>query len=148
MKCGPRYLFIFLCLIGSELFSQDYGGVGFIDMPSAFMLDDADIKITHSTDYFHEGTAITYQITPFLMGTFRYSGFRSSWIWDRNIEVKARLLRETNFLPEVSLGIRDIGGRQYLGESTSLPQRDITISRQALGLAGEGSLGMEATATR
>jgi hypothetical protein len=134
MKCGPHYLFIFLCLIGSELFSQDYGGVGFIDMPSAYMLDDADIKITHSTDYFHEGTAITYQITPFLMGTFRYSGFHSSWIWDRNIEVKARLLRETNFLPEVSLGIRDIGGTAVFGGEYLVASKRYNNFSASLGL--------------
>ena len=116
MQRAKRIFLIYsLIILGFNLNAQDYGGVGYIDMPSAYMLGDADIKITHSRDFFHEGTALTYQITPFLMGTFRYSGFHTSWIWDRNIEVKARLLKESLYLPEVSIGIRDIGGTALFG---------------------------------
>ena len=116
MQRAKRIFLIYsLIILGFNLNAQDYGGVGYIDMPSAYMLGDADIKITHSRDFFHEGTALTYQITPFLMGTFRYSGFHTSWIWDRNIEVKARLLKESVYLPEFAIGIRDIGGTALFG---------------------------------
>jgi hypothetical protein len=140
-----KKIFIFYCLIilSFNINAQDYGGVGYIDMPSAYMLGDADIKISHSRDFFHEGTALTYQITPFLMGTFRYSGFHTSWIWDRNIEVKARLLKESSYLPEVSLGIRDIGGTaifggEYLVASKTLDNLSLSLGMGWGRLSGDG----------
>lgn len=137
------FIFYSLFIFSFNLNAQDYGGVGYIDMPSAYMLGDADIKITHSRDYFHEGTAVTYQITPFLMGTFRYSGFHTSWIWDRNIEVKARLLKESSYLPEVSLGIRDIGGTaifggEYLVASKTLDNLSLSLGMGWGRLSGDG----------
>lgn len=140
---GTFYLFIIIALVSHVIYGQDYGGVGFIDMPSAYMLEDTDIKITHSSDSLHQGTAITYQISPFLMGTFRYSGFDNSWIWDRNIEIKARIIEETSIFPEVSLGIRDIGGTalfsgEYLVASKSFSNLSLSLGMGWGRLSGDG----------
>jgi len=137
------FLFLIITLISNFLYGQDYGGEGFIDMPSAYMLSDADIKVTHSSDFFHQGTAITYQITPFLMGTFRYSGFNYTWVWDRNIALKARLIKETTVIPEISLGIRDIGGTsifgaEYLVASKNINNLSVTMGMGWGRLSGDG----------
>ena len=133
-RANKIFIFYSLFILSSNVNAQDYGGVGYIDMPSAYMLGDADIKITHSRDFFHEGTAVTYQITPFLMSTFRYSGFHTSWIWDRNIEVKARLLKESSYLPEVSLGIRDIGGTAIFGGEYLVASKSFNNLSFSLGM--------------
>ncbi len=134
MKIRCRLLTLFLLLPFSEAFSQDYGGLGYVDMPSAYMMEDADIKFSNSRDFYHESSSITYQISPFLMGTFRYSGFHSTWIWDRNIEVKARLLSESRLLPEVSLGIRDIGGTNIFGGEYLVGSKTIENLSISLGI--------------
>ena len=58
---------------------------------------------------------MTYQIAPWLEGTFRYTGFDEFFYWDRNYEVKARLWDEELFLPAVAVGIRDVVGTGVLG---------------------------------
>ncbi|NDD70115.1 MAG: hypothetical protein EBZ29_12330, partial [Synechococcaceae bacterium WB9_4xC_028] len=55
------------------------------------------------------------QATPWLQGTFRYTGFDEFFHWDRNYEFKARLWEEELYLPQVAVGIRDMVGTGVFG---------------------------------
>ena len=69
-------------------FASDYGVVGLVDTPTARMRDDG--TLTTSTSWQPRGKSfhITYQITPWLEGTFKYTGFNYYFEWDRNFEMK------------------------------------------------------------
>ena len=61
--------------ISSLSLASDYGTTGLIDLPSARMEDDATIKIGAAFDERHRSYMLTYQATPWLEATFRYTGF-------------------------------------------------------------------------
>ena len=74
------------------------------------MQSDGTLTATAAFDGRHRQFALTYQIAPWLEGTFRYTGFDEFFYWDRNYEIKAHLWDEELFLPAVAVGIRDAVG--------------------------------------
>ncbi|MEC8392467.1 MAG: YjbH domain-containing protein, partial [Actinomycetota bacterium] len=88
--------------------------------------------------------AITYQATPWLEGTFRYTGFTdTSYTYDRNYEAKLRLWEEDAYLPQVAVGIRDLvgtglWGSEYIVASKRIDNFDITLGMGWGRLAGKG----------
>jgi hypothetical protein len=129
--------------ISSLSLASDYGTTGLIDLPSARMEDDATIKIGAAFDERHRSYMLTYQATPWLEATFRYTGFEQFFFWDRNYEVKFRLLEETADLPQLALGIRDIVGTgvfgsEYLVASKRFGALDTTLGVGWGRLADEG----------
>ena len=113
---------LMILLSGSALLSlsqtslaSDFGSVGLIKTPTARMADDGELRATISREDIADIYNISYQATPWLEATFRYSIFNprnysysSDDLRDRSYEAKARILRERAWLPEVAVGVRDI----------------------------------------
>ena len=137
---------VFIVFSSSSLsLGSDYGTTGLIDLPSARMEDDATLKVGAAFDERHRSYMLTYQATPWLEATFRYTGFEQFFFWDRNYEVKFRLLEETADLPQLALGIRDIVGTgvfgsEYLVASKRFGALDTTLGVGWGRLADEGVL--------
>lgn len=93
-----------------------YGSPGLIDMPSAQMTYDGTLATT--VGYFggQLRTTLTFQALPWLSASFRYNGIRDlnlfgfSTYWDRNFDVRFRLMKESRYLPTVTLGLQDFAG--------------------------------------
>ena len=139
------YLLLVVVLSSQSLksFSSDYGTTGLIDIPTARFADDGLLFAGASTDERHNQFSITYQATPWLQATFRYSGFNDFFYWDRNYEVKAKLWNETENLPQVAVGVRDIigtgvFGSEYLVASKRYGYTDLTLGVGWGRLAGRG----------
>ena len=110
--------------------ANNYGGAGLIDMPVATPLPDGEflVNIARSGPSLH--TALTFQMTPRLQGTFRYSGAMGldrdpagfsvsagQYYFDRSFDVRFQLLREGRYLPDVTVGLQDfVGTGLYSGE--------------------------------
>ena len=112
--------------------ASDYGTTGLIDIPTARFDKDGVFAVGASIDERHRQFSITYQATPWLQGTFRYTGFDEFFYWDRNYEFKARLWEEELYLPQVAVGIRDIVGTgvfgsEYLVASKQIGNTDVTL---------------------
>lgn len=125
--------------------TSDYGTTGLVDVPTARFELDGTFAASASTDERHKQFSITYQATPWLQGTFRYTGFHDFFNWDRNYEFKARLWEEEPHLPQVAIGIRDmvgtgIFGSEYIVGSKRLGNTDITVGFGWGRLAGKGLL--------
>ena len=123
--------------------ASDYGTTGLIDTPTARMKSDGTFSTTAAFDGRHRQFAITYQATPWLEGTFRYTGFDNFFHWDRNYEFKARLWDEDYYLPAVAIGIRDLVGTGVFGSEYVVASRRFGRTDVSLGigwgrLAGEG----------
>jgi hypothetical protein len=130
---------VFSCLAEAS----DYGTTGLIDIPTARFEKDGLFSVGASTDERHKQFSITYQATPWLQGTFRYTGFNDFFHWDRNYEFKARLWEEELYLPQVAVGIRDmvgtgIFGSEYLVASKQVGRTDFTLGLGWGRLAGSG----------
>ena len=136
-----------LSFVGSA-FANDYGEVGIIDIPTARFSTDAVLSTTVAFDQAHDSYAITYQALPWLEAAFRYSGsFKTVTdrrvYWDRNYSVKARVLEESQYLPQLAVGVRDLIGTgvfasEYVVGSKQLRDFDLTLGLGWGRLAGDG----------
>ena len=138
---APAVAFVAV-LVSLPLTASDYGTTGLIDIPSARMQPDGTFMVTGAWDGLHKSYMFTYQATPWLEGTFRYTGFNDFFYWDRNYEVKARLWPEQYLLPQVSVGIRDavgtgVFGSEYVVASKGIGNWDVTLGMGWGRLAGD-----------
>ena len=108
--------------------TNDFGVGGVLDVPSARSPDENTFSATISRRDLADIYAITYQVLPRLEASFRYTIFNArekspipgtrcvanadfcDGLRDRSFEVKFQLLEESDLLPEVQVGIRDLLG--------------------------------------
>ncbi|MBC8379986.1 MAG: YjbH domain-containing protein [SAR92 clade bacterium] len=125
--------------------ASDFGVTGLIDTPTARMSADGTLTTTAAIQSRTNSYAITYQVTPWLEGTFRYTGFNEFFYWDRNYEAKVRLWQEQDYLPQVAVGIRDlvgtgVWGSEYVVASKVVGDFDFTLGLGWGRLAGNGDI--------
>ena len=137
-------LAIFCAAIAKPLVASDFGVTGLIDIPTARMSVDGVLTTTAAIQPRTNSYSITYQATPWLEGTFRYTGFNEFFHYDRNYEAKVRLWPEQKYLPQVALGIRDlvgtgVYGSEYLVASKKYGNFDVTAGLGWGRLAGKGN---------
>ncbi len=136
-----------------EATSSNYGITGILNMPNARLMTEGSMKIGFSSSFPHEYTYIS--ATPFqwleasykytelknlLYGPSSYSGNQS--LKDKGFDLKIRLLRESYYLPDISIGWNDLAGTgkfsaEYITATKNIRDVDFT-----LGL-GWGSLGKD-----
>ena len=139
-----RPFLIFVSVIyGMPLSASDFGVTGLIDTPTARMSADGTLTTTAAIQSRTNSYAITYQATPWLEGTFRYTGFTNTY--DRNFEAKVRLWQEQDYLPQVAIGIRDlvgtgVWGSEYVVASKAVGDFDFTLGMGWGRLAGNGDI--------
>ena len=132
------------CLIISKFsFGSDFGVTGLIDIPTARMLNDGNLSVTAAIQSQTNSYSLTYQATPWLETSFRYTGFNEFFLWDRNFETKLQLVTEGKYFPQVAMGIRDVfgtgvWGAEYLVASKKISEFDFTLGLGWGRLAGVG----------
>ncbi len=99
------------------------GVTGLIDMPSGESQADGVFSVTKSGFGPIGRTTISFQMTPRLSGSFRYSSMRN-WnklfpdqiptYYDRSFDLRYQILQESQYLPAVSFGFQDIIGTGLL----------------------------------
>ena len=141
-----RFILVYLSSMAIlPAWASDFGTTGLIDMPTARMTADGTLTATAAIQSRTNSYSISYQATPWLEGTFRYTGFNDWFYYDRNYEAKARLLREQDYLPQVAIGIRDIVGTgfygsEYLVASKKIGRVDFSLGMGWGRMAGAGNL--------
>ncbi|WP_417528924.1 YjbH domain-containing protein [Marinomonas shanghaiensis] len=100
----------------------DLGGVGLIQMPSGRMADEGAFSFGYNDNSEYTFYTISLQLMPWLETTIRYTqvedllysdseSFSGDTKYaDKGIDAKLRLLSEDQWRPEVSVGLRDLGG--------------------------------------
>ena len=94
---------------------SNYGGAGLIDMHSARFFPDGYLALSTSITAPDDRYALTVQALPWAEFTFRYSITHAIFdsgipVHDRSFDVKFRLARETEYVPEIALGLQDFLG--------------------------------------
>jgi hypothetical protein len=123
--------------------ASDFGTTGLVDIPSARMSSDGTLTTTAAFQSRTNSYGITYQALPWLETTFRYTGYNDYFFYDRNYEAKLKLWSESDYSPQVAIGIRDIVGTgvesaEYLVASKKMGDFDITLGMGWGRLAGNG----------
>ena len=110
-----KYFFLILFIQPINLSASDFGTTGLIDIPSARMLNDGILRLTYSNQKIANITNITYQATPWLQTTFRYTIFNPDnpvrntqtidGLNDRSYAAKIKILNVIFFINLASLFI-------------------------------------------
>ncbi len=131
---------------------SDFGGVGLLQMPSARVSEQGAIAIGSSLIEPYQRTAVTVQPLPWLEGTLRYTAVRNRLYSpdpnfsgnqnykDRGFDVKVRLLEESQYTPQIAMGLRDFGGTGLFSGEYLVASRRFYDLDFSLGL-GWGNLG-------
>lgn len=102
---------------------NSFGMPGLIDMPSAESAPDAQFSITSGGFAGTYRNSMTFQISPRLTGSFRYT-LIGAWksvvlptYLDRSFDIQFRITDEGRYIPAIAVGLRDfIGTGIYSGE--------------------------------
>ena len=109
--------------VGSSL--MVHGGTGLIQTPTSRMLAEGDLRVSYTDNDQYRFWSATLQLFPWLQSTVRYTDVRTrlyspfpgfsgnQTLKDKGIDVKLRLLEESYYLPELSVGFRDFGGTGF-----------------------------------
>ena len=135
----PRFLFVVSILVSQLAFGSDFGTTGLLKIPSARMQADGVLSGTVLRDELADIFNISYQATPWLETTVRYSIFNPRQLSrsedsnrDRSYAVKIGVLEETRKLPQLAFGIRDVFGTgiwegEYLVGSKRFASLDLSL---------------------
>lgn len=101
---------------------SDFGGVGLMQMPTGRMAPEGEFNFatTYNSEYQHFSASV--QLFPWFETTVRYTQVQdllysndpsfsgNTKYTDKGIDFKVRLVEESYWLPETSIGVRDFGG--------------------------------------
>lgn len=120
---------------------SDFGGIGLMQTPTARMAPVGSMMVGWSRTPPYRRYNVFFQPTDWLEGGFRYvevedrdyevaSGDRN--FLDKGLDVKLRLLEESRYVPQVAMGLRDVGGTtlfgaEYLAASKRWYDLDFTL---------------------
>lgn len=122
----------------------DFGGVGLMQMPTGRSAPEGEFNFgaTFNQDYHHG--FVSLQLMPWLEATIRYTQvpdmlFNGDYDYsgdtaytDKGMDFKLRLLKESDWIPETAIGVRDFGGTGLFdGEFVAATKRfgslDVTL---------------------
>ena len=122
-----------------------YGTSSVIDMPTAEGQPDGTLALTFGAISGTTRSTLTFQVTPWLSGSFRYSSIDGlaggGTLYDRSFDIQLRLMKETDSQPAVAVGLRDfIGTGIYAGEYF-VATKEVLPGVKLTGGLGWGRLG-------
>lgn len=147
-----------LLIVAVPAFGQDrgitythYGTPGLLEMPTALSAMDGELAVTLSLMDGQQRTALTFQITPRLSGTFRISGtkdysypgdpaFDGIFI-DRGFDLRYQILDESARLPALAIGLQDFLGSGHSGAEYVVATKAVSDSIRVTAGLGWGRLG-------
>ena len=101
---------------------MDFGGVGLMQMPTGRMAPEGEFNFALNFSNEYQFYNVSLQVLPWLETTLRYTivndllysndaSFSGDTKYtDKGVDFKVRLLEESQYLPELSVGIRDFAG--------------------------------------
>lgn len=125
-----------------------FGIPGLADMPTAEVARDGTFAVSMFRMGSTQRSTISFQITPRVMGTFRFSrvpglGTGGEVLYDRSFDLHWQILEESGWRPALALGLRDmIGTGAYSGEYL-VATKSITPRLRATAGIGWGRLGSD-----
>ncbi|WP_323763778.1 YjbH domain-containing protein [Marinovum sp.] len=126
-----------------------YGLPGLIDMPTARVAPDATISTTLGGGGTQARATLSFQITPRLSGSFRYSrisdfsarGAVDGVFYDRSFDLRYQVLQEGDYLPDITIGLQDFIGTGLYGGEYLVATKEVLPGLDVTGGIGWGRLG-------
>ena len=101
---------------------SDFGGVGLMQTPTARMNDEGEFTLHYADNEQFRRMAVSLQVFPWLEATARYTDEReqlysddpnfsgNQTYKDKGFDAKFRLWQESEYMPQIALGLKDMGG--------------------------------------
>jgi hypothetical protein len=131
---------------------SNYGTIGLIQMPSARMMPAGSLGVSWSnSDPYLTGSILAYPFDWF-EASFQYTDINNAFYSDvasfsgsqsykdKGFDIKLNLFKEGNFMPETSIGIRDIAGTAVFGAEYIAFSKKITTNLDFTFGIGWGNL--------
>lgn len=137
---------------------SDFGTVGLLQTPTARMADTGELAFSYSDSEEYRRMTINLQLFPWLETTVRYNdirtrlysqfpGFSGDQTYkDRGFDVKLKALEESQWLPAVSVGLRDVAGTGLFASEYVVATKRLGDFEFSAGM-GWGYLGKNDNAT-
>ena len=128
-----------------------YGTPGLVDMPTAEVLPDATLSATYGGFGNYTRSTLSFQITPRLSGSFRYSELKafpfavSEDYFDRSFDIRYLLMKESGWRPAIVVGMSDIIGTGVYSGEYVVATKTLMPGLKVTGGIGWGRFGSEAT---
>ena len=130
---------------------SDWGGTGLLQTPVARMADDGELSFVASHSSPYSRYSFSMQPFPWLEASFRYINvagvpYGEEWLSgdqnykDKSVDFKLRLWKESRWMPELALGMRDIGGTGFFSSEYLVASKRFGAFDASVGLA-TGYLG-------
>ncbi|MEC5317835.1 YjbH domain-containing protein [Brenneria populi subsp. brevivirga] len=136
---------------------SDFGGTGLLQMPTARMAETGEFSLNYRDNDEYRRYSVSLQLFDWLEATVRYTDIRTvlysndpsfsgdQSYKDKAFDLKARLWQESYWLPDVSVGLRDIAGTglfdsEYLAASKRLGPFDFTLGVGWGNMAESGNI--------
>lgn len=137
---------------------SDFGGVGLLQMPTARMANQGEFSANYRDNDEYRRYSVSLQMLEWLETTIRYTDTRTmpysyssafsgtQTHKDKGIDIKATVLNEAYYVPQIAVGVRDVAGTglfdgEYVSASKRIGNFDFTF-----GYAW-GYLGQEGNST-
>ncbi|SFB04436.1 Exopolysaccharide biosynthesis protein YbjH [Poseidonocella pacifica] len=126
-----------------------YGAPGLIELPEARQSADATLSATLGQFGPSRHTTLTFQITPRLQGSFRYTrieglepvGWDRSNYYDRSFDLRYQLVEETEAWPALAIGLQDFIGTGLYESEYLVASKEVLPGLTLTGGLGWGRLG-------
>ncbi|WP_223655825.1 YjbH domain-containing protein [Halopseudomonas nanhaiensis] len=124
---------------------HDFGGVGLLQTPTARMAPEGEFSFNANRTSPYSRYSVSVQPLPWLEGTIRYMAITNRLYGpniagdqsykDKAVDVKARVWEESYWLPDVAIGMRDIGGTGLFSSEYVVANKRFLDFDVSLGLA-------------
>ena len=135
--------------------SSRYGGIGLIELPSARFSKEGNLRLGITSSWPYEVTALMATPFPWMEAVYRYTEIKNDLysdipafsgnqtLKDKGFDFKFKLLKESKYLPNIALGLRDLAGTglfsgEYIVASKRFWDLDTTLGIGWGSLAGKG----------
>lgn len=142
----------YIYLYGYESSFSNYGTTGLIQNPNARFHDEGTLGFTWTHyDPYLRGSIIAYPFN-WLEASFQYTDINnrlysevkefsgSQSLKDKSFDAKIRIIKESNFMPQVAIGLRDIGGTGLFGSEFLVASKRINAALDLTFGIGWGNL--------
>ena len=128
--------------------TNDWGDTGLLQNPTAYFQGAGEMRFTYSRPLPYDVWGISVQPFDWFEATYRWVAYTNQPFveggdddyLDKNLAIKARLWEERPLIPQVSVGIIDIGGTGLLSSEFVVASKRISDFEATLGV-GWGRLG-------
>ena len=108
-------------------------------MPGAHSRPDGELSLTMSSFASTTRTTLTFQMTPRLSGSFRYTKAKEI-LFDRSFSLHYRFVDETDRLPAIAVGVNDFLGTGFYSSEYFVASKTITPRLRLTAGIGWGRL--------